>query len=610
MPIATPPKGFIDLAAAYKQPEGALVNIIGIVVDFMEPMQTKTGQSMLTFRLLDYRLSMAAEGSQGLTCRSFKKDADSLPRVRSIGDVVMLRNVKMATWEHQRIALTNWSTACLVFPKAAIPNPNFNYAYTKNLIERLGTEKDKADFGLLEQEYVISINVDLNSKMEQLHAKATSRTLEKDDLVNPRPAKRARPSEDYHATVSGFGPKFRLIEDLRTWDFADVVGFVVKCFPTQYGGCDLYITDYTANEYLRHYAPPEEEPEERDGDAFGYSNAPKKSWHGPFGHLVMKINVKPPHAAVAASTLNEGDVVLLRNVKRRTSPGEFLEGDMWPDHQDDKKIKVHRIKDTSGPEIQAMFKRKERYWMERDAKLLSTKEPAQQTKSNRKARKREKKKAAAAAAAAAAKVDDIAMNPNIRCHHDEGEVFQSIKQILDVDNVRHTNQTPNGVRYALPFINAKYRACVRVIDYHPQTLEEFVVQAGLNDSMHDPDACYYEASPKYEWAFSLLLEEAGDHGKAGERPSLWVHVHHEQAQYLFRDLPDPDDLRHRHGLLHQLREKLFLLWGNLEEKAEGVALSNVPFQCCIEEYGIEVDEPASALTGYQRMYSMFGTSIL
>ncbi|KAM3423006.1 hypothetical protein BST61_g480 [Cercospora zeina] len=448
----------------------------------------------------------------------------------------------------------------------------------------------------------------MKGRIEQLDVKAATRALEKDDGIDQRPAKRARTSENCNATVSGFGPKFRLIEDLRTWDFADVVGFVVKCFPTQYGGCDLYITDYTANEYLRYYAPPEEEPGERDGDAYGYSNAPKKSWRGPFGHLVMKINLKPPHAVVAASTLNEGDVVLLRNVKRRTSPGD-LEGDMWPDHLDDKKIKVHRIKDTSGPEIQAMFKRKEKYWIERDAKLLQRSEAAQPTKSNKKARKREKKKAAAAAAAAA-QADDIGMNPNIRCHHDEGEVFQSIKEILDADNARHTNQTPNGVRYVLPFINAKYRACVRVIDYHPKSLEEFVVQPGVKDGIHDPDACYYEASPKYEWAFSLLLEEASDHGRAGKRDSLWVHLQHEQAQYLFRDLPDPDDLQHRDGLLEQLKEKLFLLWGNLEEQAGGEELSNKPFQCCIEEYGIEVDEAASALTGWQRMYSMFGTSIL
>ncbi|PPJ58669.1 hypothetical protein CBER1_03965 [Cercospora berteroae] len=609
MSIATPPKGFIDLAAAHKQPEGAFVNIIGVVVDFMEPMTTRTGQSMLTFRLLDYRLSMAAEGSQGLTCRSFREDADSLPKIRSIGDVLMFRNVKMATWEHQRIALTNWSTACLVFPEAAIPDPAFNYAYTKTLIERLGTEKDKAKFDLLEQEYIMNIKVEMKGRVQALHAKIASRALDaEDDSADRRPAKRQRTLENFNAAVSGFGPKFRLIEDLRTWDFADIVGFVVKCFPTQYGGCDLYVTDYTANEYLRCYAPPEEETsEERDGDVFGYSNAPKKSWRGPFGHLVMKINVKPPHAAFAANNLNEGDVVLLRNVKRRTKSEAFMEGDMWPDHQDDTKIKIHRIKDTSGPECQAMLKRKEKYWLEREAKLGQKEQSAEQKKSKA-AKKREKKERKAAAAAAAAKDDGIAMNPNVRCHHDEGEVFLSVKEILDVGNVRHVNQTPNGVRYTLPFINAKYRATVRVVDYHPKALEEFAVQLGV--SSHDPDACYYEASPKYEWLFSLLLEEAGDNGKASARSSLWVHVHHDQAQFLFRDLPDPDDLRHRPDMLSQLREKLFLLWGNLEETAAGKELSNKPFQCCIEEYGVELDKPESALPGFQRMYSMFGTSIL
>ena len=73
--------------------------------------------------------------------------------------------------------------------------------------------------------------------------------------------------------------------------------------------------------------------------------------------------------------------------------------------------------------------------------------------------------------------------------------------------------------------------------------------------------------------------------------------------------------------LSELQEKLFVLWGNLHErklalKEEGVdlplptvderlKLSNMPFECCIEEYGVPVskdgipytDEQINALIG-------------
>lgn len=57
------------------------------------------------------------------------------------------------------------------------------------------------------------------------------------------------------------------------------------------------------------------------------------------------------------------------------------------------------------------------------------------------------------------------------------------------------------------------------------------------------------------------------------------------------------DLRQNETVLAKLREKLFVLWGNLEERkqqmveqgSEGLpALNNMPFECCIKEYGVLV----------------------
>jgi hypothetical protein len=88
--------------------------------------------------------------------------------------------------------------------------------------------------------------------------------------------------------------------------------------------------------------------------------------------------------------------------------------------------------------------------------------------------------------------------------------------------------------------------------------------------------------------------------------------------------------------LAELREKLFLLWGDLEEKKqaqatdqnsawEPVKSSSVPFNCCIQEYGVQCVHPSDSTAmavdgaeqpcsqpdcfGWERRFSMFGTTI-
>ncbi|KAK1659421.1 hypothetical protein BDP55DRAFT_355427 [Colletotrichum godetiae] len=119
---------------------------------------------------------------------------------------------------------------------------------------------------------------------------------------------------------------------------------------------------------------------------------------------------------------------------------------------------------------------------------------------------------------------------------------------------------------------------------------------------------------------------------------------------------DACDFRTNPNVLTQLREKMFILWGDLEEKKikklaeqgkkqkanvgkkkktndrppdsededagagaapkmEKEVISNRPFTCCIRQYGIQVKESdtekADAGPGkkWQRMYGLFGTKI-
>ena len=159
------------------------------------------------------------------------------------------------------------------------------------------------------------------------------------------------------------------------------------------------------------------------------------------------------------------------------------------------------------------------------------------------------------------------------------------------------------------------------MDFEPKTLEDFAVPP-LPDEDGDVevspiDAAYSvsNSSPKLEWFFSLTLQDARNPSPTTEPERIQVHLQHEDAQYLLgNDLDDPRDLRANPQLLAKLREKLFTLWGNLEEKEADAPLSNRPFECCIAEYGVEMDgddpDGKDVPFGWKRFYRMFGTTIL
>lgn len=229
----------------------------------------------------------------------------------------------------------------------------------------------------------------------------------------------------------------------------------------------------------------------------------------------------------------------------------------------------------------------------------------------------------------------------------------------------------DAAQLPLPFINANYRANVRVKDFLPHSLEDFAfakIQSSVYDMLSDAESAssdsddddedrnmdHFVTSEKikgWEWRFHLLLEDAtvaDADGKADH--CVWVTVDNHAAQCLLN--LNAGDLRHSRMLVSQLREKLFYLWGDLEElktktllrtalaekqaraigppldsddeeagdKGGGAARtemgpSNLPFSCCIRQYGVkvrEVDEgKADAGEGqrWQRMYGLFGTQI-
>lgn len=253
----------------------------------------------------------------------------------------------------------------------------------------------------------------------------------------------------------------------------------------------------------------------------------------------------------------------------------------------------------------------------------------------------------------------------MRCEY-ENKAISTIEDILKPVYVE-TDVNGEQVKLRLPFVNLNYRANVRVVNFMPPDLEDFaqpkkVTEYGvLSDYESDADSGLEgdteldPATPRqWEWRFYLELEDANHPApdKEEKKKTVWVAVNNLSAQCLVN--LDASDLRNDEKNLDALRQRLFLLWGELEEKkslegeqkyqaaltsralldrpplhssddessvppkqqdAGAVQISNRPFVCCIQQYGVQVPEEdalkADAGEGkrWQRMYGLFGTRV-
>ncbi|KAI4273811.1 MAG: hypothetical protein LQ337_004387 [Flavoplaca oasis] len=257
------------------------------------------------------------------------------------------------------------------------------------------------------------------------------------------------------------------------------------------------------------------------------------------------------------------------------------------------------------------------------------------------------------------------LNENIRASNLDIPT-RSLTSILSYEDFT----SPEGLTGVLPFRNVKSRGTFRVVGFYPRSLADFAVKKrtasefdvlsdyeGDSDSSSDDDAVELppdtdeednagnddqstrseiddgsdEESTKWEWRFLLLLEDASAPSKPKEpNERLILYVGGADAEFLLK--LDACDLRRKTLRLNALREKLFLLWGDLEEKLiaekkgkDGESARGArsrPFVCCIKEYGVrssrkhrnydasvgkrQLDENH----GWERRFRMFGTTIL
>ncbi|KAF2859980.1 hypothetical protein K470DRAFT_258324 [Piedraia hortae CBS 480.64] len=560
------------------------VNIIGMVVDRLEPAKTASREWMMTVGLFDRPMEANEHYDNALKVRWFFENRDDIPDVDK-NDVILLRNVRR--WEHLGNPLMSSDkrrTATLVFKSSEMP-------YASGEEKKRGRPKlnphryginDEEGPTLEEEAYVLRLNADINHLGEAPSYSSP---------VQPKETPRPTPKTTHSVDVLNSSGKLTTIEFVWPKARPNMCVDVVFKEIVSDQHCNLYVTDYTKNKQLRDYPGPNGESKDgREGDAFAY-NTPKAPWsNGPYGQTVLKVEVKPPYAELVREGVEVGEIVMLKRVLMEVDKG-ILIGHIRGDDLGDDRISTVDLKNRNSDEYRNLIERRAEHRASLEPKL---------TKGQKKRLKAKRNNMAGVPAPENHVETTSYFNKRIKCDHQDTAV-SSIKTIVDPNGKRHT--TSDGM--VVPFVNANFRAKVRVVDFWPPDLADFCKPA-INDE--------YE----HEWFFSLTLEDAsGPRGRpiTDTHNRMTVYVTGTEAQKLLGPEIWLCDLKKHPKALAQLRDKLNILWGNLEEAKMERNIDNaknLAFECFLAEYGIptDLDDPArNNSLGFRRLYQLHGTYI-
>lgn len=498
--------------------------------------------------------------------------------------------------------------------------------------------------------------------------------------------------------------KFSLLQDVVESKFCDLIVQVCRD-PYDLGDrITLYVSDYTEHDRFFHYTwEGVKDLDSGAGDAWGYTSKKKDSdksnkWVGPYGKKVLQVTCWEPHASIIREEVEAGDWISLRNVQIKVDrDGKYLEGALREERDQPIAAKVNVVvlettdKDTIDPRLKDAIRRWRDYTKEKNKQVKTLKaserkrkhtsdDTDEETKENSRLRRQKKRAERQQEKEAEAKRREKeleaklkekvpGLNPLIVCETPPDRPFTQVASIVE-QQYHQTTINGSQMKLPLPFICAKYCANVRVVDFHPKRLEDFAQPRKVNafdilsdnsgneassssedDDGEDEDTIRVGGDVIWEWRFALQLEEAAP--KAKEPKRVWVVVNNMEAQYLTN--LDAADLRGDDALLLALREKMFTMWGELEErkhwqlnqeaearkrrpgaappptmsddeddgnrrassknKIDVPVVSNKPFTCCIQQYGVRKKEADAALADagdghrWQRVFGLFGTKI-
>ena len=684
------PTQFLDLYTAYNRPNGSYINVMGVVTDCMTPKQSQGTDWTCTFSLADHTYGcFGSVGNEGLKTRMFAPTASELPPIRGTGDVLVLRGFKVSTWQGVKSIISNRSSSWSLMSATSIPK---TIPPSQSLQIQHKSDFRAPKLSLPEMLLAIELcNYFDRSLFTSTHTEPASTATPTASRV-PHTATGAKEKFSLIKDLDVDTYRDLIGQVVKMYSHNDRE----ELYLTDYTSHSLLWNYNPEHEDLSHeggeygYLAQSARRKKWPGP-WGKQTLTITLWspHAYFAQTNVKaddfVRLRNVHVRWSKDMKMEGilhtdkrypdriEVSLIKDYENDDLVKDVLrrKRDYWKKYKQQQpnlengegRGKKRKGDETEKPlsKNQARKKRKrEREEAQRKANTIATKTPNQPVPHTN---------GTAPAPVLTTKQD---LNPNIRCanHTVPPRPLSAIKSAT----IAHQNTTPAGTTYNLPFVNINSRAIVRILDFSPPNLSDFAVRipkraseyAILSDATDDsptassspPSSRSSSVSPspfpsargdddkgigsnlgrkKWEWRFALTLTDASPSPPTTEkkRENLKVFVSDHDAEHLLK--LDACDLRKQPTALAALREKLFLLWGDLEERkarhaqatgekkgdggagagagavplaSEGVdgreqyarlsALGDEggwqgsrPFHCCIKEYGVKVRKKRS-----------------
>lgn len=513
-------RGFSQIASMLEK--GKFVDLVAVVVNFTEIKSTRGTDMSRSLIVCD---PSAALASTGLLVQFYRPSAEELPRPAE-GSVIILKQFKLFEFRGSMQAWSSNSSEWIIFDANGTRILSRSHKFISDPTEDVQT-------------YVI--------RLAGWWKTRSGRSLTTEI---------APPQNLNSATAHSTGRSTLAIREAREGLFFDVYGYIVKTYPSRENAFTVYITDYTKNPQLHDYI-------------YGESK-----WSGPFGQFTMQITLWDVHAHFAQAHIHDDQYVFLRNVQGKRGDSGRLEGAVRGDRMNPTRVNVIPIA-SEDPLVKAIKLRRVQYekaWILNKERM--DEEMVQQQR----------------AETALQMTPPTSVNPNLQTSYAQVPTT-TVGDILEPPFVPQSERLEGPSGRKRPH---KYRTVARIIDFWPPDLRDFsrpycmACQAtfapanprpdthttGMGDGgEHIQQICTLcgalrdkDDPDTYEFSFTVLLE-------GQDSVCLPLIFSGDDVETLLGEDVVPCDLYlpENAPMLARLREKLFLLWGGLEESFNGTS---------------------------------------
>lgn len=286
---------------------------------------------MVTFKICD---QTCPDEASSVSIRAFKPIMDQLPQIRSNGDIILIKSVKLQRYQDKIFGITSFTTTWIIsylpaisntvpstvtFPASMRPQP-MELSQLKGLRNWWSSVGGASSTGNAHMGNYQNIPVGSGS-MPQTNYQMPP--LNNHQVMAPQ-------GNTYQNQAPGIKKgslKFSLIRDMQVNNFYDLIGLVVKTFSATQN-FTLYITDYSRNPMVHSYEWPGNNAGEDEEGNFSRAKRGDGKWPGPWGQYTLQITLWDEHAVAARQILQEavGVYVGLKNVRAKKNGDGRLEG--------------------------------------------------------------------------------------------------------------------------------------------------------------------------------------------------------------------------------------------------------------------------------------------